>query len=57
MHDIALYAPSGIIHLRRRFSEKLPIPGLFGMSGFFDHFRITFDPKARACTLDRMFLA
>jgi len=57
MHDVALYAPGGIIMVRAGFSNELPILGLLGMSGFFDHFKITFDPTSRTCTLDRIFLA
>jgi len=55
MHDVALYAPGGVVLTRAGFSDDLPISGLLGMSGFFDHFKITFDPTARACTLDRIF--
>jgi hypothetical protein len=57
LHDILLYAPGGIISIRAGFSEDLPIAGLLGMNGFFDHFRVTFDPIAQHCDLERLFQA
>ncbi len=57
LHDIALYAPGGIINIRAGFSDDLPIAGLLGMSGFFDHFKVIFDPTAQRYELDRLFLA
>lgn len=57
LHDIALYAPGGIIHCRAGFSADLPIAGLLGMNGFFDHFKVSFDPTAQRCELERIFLA
>jgi hypothetical protein len=57
LHDIVLYAPGGIINCRAGFSEDLPIAGLLGMNGFFDHFKVSFDPTAQRCELERIFLA
>jgi len=57
LHDISLYAPGGIINIRAGFSDDLPIAGLLGMNGFFDHFKVVFDPTAQQCELDRVFLA
>jgi hypothetical protein len=57
MHDVSLYAPGGIIAIRAGFSADLPIAGLLGMKGFFDHFKVTFDPTALACTLERIYKA
>ncbi|MGC2110479.1 MAG: hypothetical protein WA655_13235 [Candidatus Korobacteraceae bacterium] len=57
MHDISLYVPGGILSIRAGFSEALPVTGLLGMTGFFDHFKITFDPVSAACVLDRLFTA
>ena len=54
-HDISLHAPGGIIAVRAGFSADLPIAGLLGMKGFFDHFKISFDATALACTLERIY--
>ncbi len=55
LHDISLYAPGGIIAIRAGFSEDLPTAGIVGMMGFFEHFKITFDPTALTCELDRLY--
>lgn len=57
LHDISLYAPGGIIALCAAFSLDLPIAGLLGMRGFFDNFKITFDPIALHCELERLYMA
>ena len=57
LHDIVLYAPGGIINIRAGFSDELPIAGLLGMNGFFDHFKVIFDPTGQRCEIARLFLA
>jgi hypothetical protein len=57
LHDISLYAPGGIVPARAGFSDVLPIAGLLGMSGFFEYFKITFDPTALRVELERVYLA
>ncbi len=57
LHDVVLFAPGGVINIRAGFSEDLPIAGLLGMNGFFDHFKVTFDPTAQQCEIERIFLA
>lgn len=57
MHDVSLYAPGGVIGIRAGFSDELPIAGLLGMTGFFDHFTITFDPTGNRFILDRLYQA
>jgi hypothetical protein len=57
LHDISLYLPGGIVTARVGFSDVLPVAGLLGMSGFFDHFRITFDPTALHVELVRLYPA
>lgn len=57
LHDISLYAPGGIISTRAGFSDDLPIAGLLGMEGFFQSFKITFDPTALRVELDRLYIA
>jgi hypothetical protein len=57
LHDIALYLPGGIVPTRAGFSDKLPIAGLLGMTGFFEHFKVTFDPTALRVELERLYSA
>ncbi len=57
VHDISLYVPGGAIAIRAGFTDSLPIAGLLGMTGFFDHFRISFNPAAKQCELERIFQA
>jgi hypothetical protein len=53
---VALYVPGGIVNIRAGFSDDLPIAGLLGMNGFFDHFNVYFNPTAHQCELERIFL-
>ena len=57
LHNISLYAPGGIIPLFAGFSLDLPVAGLLGMRGFFDSFKITFDPTTLCCELERQYWA
>jgi hypothetical protein len=55
LHDISLYVPGGAVTIKAGFKERLPIAGLLGMNGFFEFFKITFDPDAKACELQRIY--
>ena len=55
LHDVILYIPGGQVVIRAAFSEELPTAGLLGMNGFFEHFKITFDPTEQRCELERLF--
>jgi hypothetical protein len=55
LHNVNLFVPGGPIVIKAAFKENLPIAGLLGMAGFFEHFRVTFDGRAQQCTLDRIF--
>jgi hypothetical protein len=57
LHDISLYAPGGIIAIRAGFSADLPVAGILGMIGFFDSFKILFDPAMLRCELERIYKA
>ena len=57
LHDVTLYVPGGPVIIRAAFSEELPTAGLLGMNGFFEHFRITFDPTEEHCELERIHKA
>jgi len=57
LHNVLLYIPGGPVQVRAGFAEDLPVAGLLGMEGFFEHLRVTFDPVAKACELVRLFNA
>ena len=57
LHDLMLYIPGGSVTIKAGFKEKLPVAGILGMAGFFEHFKITFDGQAQACELERKFRA
>lgn len=57
VHDMALYAPGGVIQIRAAFSDSLPIAGILGMEGFFEHFRVTFDCIGQELVLERIYKA
>lgn len=57
LHDIMLYIPGGQVIIRAAFSDQLPTAGLLGMNGFFEHFKVAFDPTAKQCSLERIYQA
>jgi hypothetical protein len=57
LHEIALYIPGGPVKIKAAFKDGLPVAGLLGMQGFFEFFKVSFDPDARACELDRVYRA
>lgn len=57
LHDIRLFIPGGPVVTCASFKENLPVAGLLGMTGFFEHFRVTFDCVSQACELERIFKA
>lgn len=57
LHDVHLYAPGGAILIRAAFTENLPVAGILGMRGFFEHFKVTFDPTVQQCELERVHRA
>jgi hypothetical protein len=57
LHDVLLYIPGGAVTITAGFKEKLPVAGLLGITGFFEHFRVTFDTAAKVCELERIFRA
>ena len=46
VHPISLFVGEHVLHVNAAFSETLPVADLLGRSGFFEHFRITFDPAS-----------
>jgi hypothetical protein len=57
LHDITIYIPGGPITTRVGFSDNLPIADLLGISGFFEHFKVVFDPTALHVELERLYHA
>jgi hypothetical protein len=55
-----LYVPGGhVLKIKASFSEELPVAGILGISGFFENFKITFDPSSTppGFELDRIYRA
>lgn len=57
LHDLTLYIPGGPVTITAGFKDNLPIAGLLGMTGFFEHFKVTFDGGGQCFTLERLFKA
>jgi hypothetical protein len=55
MHDLTLFLPGGPVKIKAGFKEGLPVSGLLGISGFFEHFRITFEGDTKQCILERIY--
>jgi hypothetical protein len=45
LHKVSLYVPGHIIKIRAGFTDELRVAGLPGQMGFFEHFKVTFDPS------------
>ena len=54
VHRVRLYAFGSPHEIYAGFKEDLPIAGLLGMNGFFDHFLVTFIHPALACEIERI---
>lgn len=46
MHPVSLIVGAHVLQVEAAFSETLPLAGLLGRKGFFEYFRITFDPAS-----------
>jgi aspartyl protease len=57
LHDVAFYAPGGVIQIRAALSYELPVTAILGMDGFFEHFKVTFDPTGKFVDVERLFQA
>ena len=55
VHDVTVYIPGGPVIAQAGFSDDLPIAGLLGMHGFFEHFKIVFDPTELRVELERLY--
>lgn len=56
-HDILIYMPGGQITIDGAFSYDMPVPAILGMRGFFDNFKVTFDPTGQLCEVERIYQA
>ena len=57
LSEIALYIPGGSVKIIAAFKEQLPVAGLLGMNGFFEHFNVTFVGGCQHFTLERIYKA
>jgi hypothetical protein len=53
-HHIQLRVAGASVRTRAGFCYGLPVQALLGRHGFFDHFKITFDPLRRGMQIDRI---
>jgi hypothetical protein len=54
LHDICLYVAGAAVTIRAGFSEELPVAGILGMDGFFQYFKVAFDPIQNQCEIERI---
>lgn len=59
LHNISLFVLGGMIRIRGAFSREIPVAGVLGRKGFFEHFKITFDPSTEppGFELERIYRA
>jgi len=46
VHPVQLFVGSNLLEIEAAFTKSLPFAGLLGRRGFFEHFKVTFDPSA-----------
>ncbi len=46
IHPVLLYVGEHALSINAAFAKTLPVGGLLGRAGFFEHFKITFDPTS-----------
>ncbi len=58
-HTIHLHVLGNMFKIRAGFADQLPLAGLLGRVGFFEHFKITFDPSSNppGFDLERIYRA
>lgn len=54
LHDVQMRLAGTSVFTRVGFCYGLPVTALLGRHGFFEHFRVTFDPKRRGMQIDRV---
>ena len=58
-HTVSLHFMGNIFKILAAFTDQLPLAGLLGRVGFFEHFKITFDSSTNppGFDLDRIYRA
>jgi len=46
VHPVVLHVGEHALDIEAAFTKNLPVSGLLGRRGFFEHFKITFDPSS-----------
>jgi hypothetical protein len=46
IHPVQLYVGAEVVEINAAFAKSLPVAGILGRIGFFEHFKITFDPSS-----------
>ncbi len=53
LHNISLHVPGGhTLKIKAGFTDDLPLAALLGRRGFFEHFKVSFDPSGIAPGFD-----
>jgi hypothetical protein len=45
-HDIRLWIGAEVVKIKVGFCEEMSVSAILGRKGFFEHYRVTFDPSA-----------
>ncbi len=53
-HDVQLLVAGASVRTKVGFCFGLPVTALLGRHGFFEHFRVTFDPARMGMQIDRV---
>lgn len=58
-HKVNLHVLGSMFRIEAGFTDQLPLAGLLGRIGFFEHFKITFDPSTNppGFELERIYRA
>ena len=60
LHNVSLYVPGGhVLKVKAAFTEELPMAGILGRNGFFENFKVLFDPSGTTAgfEIERFFRA
>ena len=53
-HEVTLRVARASVRIMAGFCYELTVPALLGRHGFFDNFRVTFDPTRMGMQIDRV---
>jgi hypothetical protein len=57
LHEVVVHLPGGPVKIVAGFMRNMPVAGLLGMNGFFEHFSVAFDSALKECKLERIYRA